>query len=375
MTTIYIRTLKKVEHSVFCVDKAQKNYYDPQFDRLIPYSSGQQIKRSIMDTLSTILKETPAPVLFINKLDKNGKRGEAEVLSICDPTYFDQLIGGWMKAERGEKETREDASEEDHEEREQKKRTIKRRSPLSISAMHGLHPLLVGMKYENVSFDRSLWGQTEVKIRDSKGDFITSKPELELLYKKYGSQLTKKRIDPRRNIRATGLFVQDVAIDLRRLFCVSLNTIEPEIDAATEIKLRSAGWAESENIFGKCLVAPEAVRSKLTQALAEALIEWTITSNQSRTFSLMETLAVAVSNNANKMAASIRASLSDGGTKASPVVEENLEGVSLYVTLTADGYFPARTKSPDALEQAKRKLIELMSAFDYENQLAKHIRN
>lgn len=372
MTTIYIRTLKRVEHTVFCVDKGQKTYYDHQFGQVIPYSSGQQVKRSIMDTLSKVLNEIPAPVIFINKLDKDGHRGEAEVLSICDPTYFDQLLGGWMKAEKSDKVIKdENPEEEDQEEKDQKKRTIKRRSPLSISAMRGLHPLLAGVKNESVSFDRSDWGHTEVKIRDSKGNFITSQTELDLLFEKHGSQLTKKWIDARKNARATGLFVQDIAIDLRRLFSVSLNNIEPEIDSATENKLRKAGWIESENVFGKCLVAPGVIRTRLIPALAEAIIEWRITSNQARTFSLMETLAVTISDNANKIAASIRAKLSEeDDNKAYPIVEEDLPGVSAYVTLAAGGYIKTKRETYDALEKAKTELSNRMLAFNYENQLS-----
>lgn len=371
MTTIYIRTLKRAELTVFCVDKGQKTYYDLQFNQVIPYSSGQQVKRSIMDTLSKVLNEIPAPVVFINKLDKDGHRGEAEVLSICDPTYFDQLLGGWMKAEKSDKGSKDEVmEEEDQEEKDQKKRTIKRRSPLSISAMRGLHPLLAGVKYESVSFDRSDWGHTEVKIRDSKGNFITSQAELDLLFEKHGSQLTKKWIDAKKNARATGLFVQDIAIDLRRLFSVSLNYIEPEIDSATENKLREDGWIESENVFGRCLVAPEELRKKLIPALAEAIIEWSITSNQSRTFSLMETLAVTISDNANKIAASIRAKLSEEEeNKAYPIVEEEFEGVSTYVTLSASGYLRTKSESSDALKKAKVRLIELMNQFNYEKQL------
>jgi len=56
---------------------------------------------------------------------------------------------------------------------------------------------------------------------------------------------------------------------------------------------------------------PEQVRERLIPALAEAIIEWSITSNQARTFSLMETLAVSISDNANKIATSIRAKLSE----------------------------------------------------------------
>ena len=40
MNTVYIRTLKRAEHTVFNVSDGQKYYYDSQFGRRIPYSSG-----------------------------------------------------------------------------------------------------------------------------------------------------------------------------------------------------------------------------------------------------------------------------------------------------------------------------------------------
>lgn len=33
---------------MFCVEDGQKTYYDPQFGRNLPYSSGQQVKRSVL---------------------------------------------------------------------------------------------------------------------------------------------------------------------------------------------------------------------------------------------------------------------------------------------------------------------------------------
>ena len=45
---IYLRALKHADHTVFCVSEGQKSYYDPQFNRAVPYSSGQQVKRSIL---------------------------------------------------------------------------------------------------------------------------------------------------------------------------------------------------------------------------------------------------------------------------------------------------------------------------------------
>ncbi|TAJ12454.1 CRISPR-associated protein Cas7 [Marinilabiliaceae bacterium JC017] len=350
MSTIYIRTLKRAEHTVFCVADGQKTYYDPQFNRSIPYSSGQQVKRSLIDSLSKALNQVPSPTTFLFDVDKKGVLKEGEVYATCDPSYADQLFGGWMKAGKGGKE-----------------RTIKRRSPLSISSMRGLHPLLAGVDSENISFDRSDRPNNEVIIRNEKGDELTDDQITELLEGKDRS-LSRKWIPS--NKRATGLFVQDIAIDLRRLFCVSLNKLEPEITEETESKLRTEGWIETNTVFGNCLVAPPSVRERLIPALAYAIVNWAITSNQARTFSLMETLAISVSDNANRIAGSIRAKLKEEeDNKAEPIIEEEMQGVDTYVTLAAGGYIRTKKESVDALENATQTLIEKMMDFDYENQL------
>lgn len=78
-----------------------------------------------------------------------------------------------------------------------------------------------------------------------------------------------------------------------------------------------------------------------------------------------------ISDNANKIAASIRAKLSEEeANKAYPVVEEDLEGISTYVTLAAGGYIRTKSETYDALERAKQKLVEMMTTFHYEHQLA-----
>ena len=113
------------------------------------------------------------------------------------------------------------------------------------------------------------------------------------------------------------------------------------------------------------------MQKKIIPALANSIINWAITSNQSRTFSLMETLAISISDNANKIAGSIRAKLSEEeDKKAIPIIEEKMEGVDTFVTLPAAGYIITKSEKVDALEKAEEKLIELMQAFDYENQLA-----
>ena len=343
---IYLRGLKKADHTVFCVQDGQKTYFDAQFQKSLPFSSGQQVKRSVLDSLTSQLNVNMAPITFNYNITANKELENKEPWSPCDPSYVDQLIGGWMKAGAGV--------------------TVKRRSPLSISAMHPLHPLLVGTMKENLTFDRSDKPNNH-PVRVMMGDKQLNDEEIQTFLD------TNNRTLPRRNWipdnrRASGLFIYDIAIDLRTLFCVSTNQHEPEMSKEIIEKLENAGWIESKNVFGDCLLCPKEKRDKIIPALAHALINWRITSNQARTFSLMETLAVSISNNANKIAASIRAKLVEEETnKAKPIVE-HLDGVDTFVTLPCAGYVVVKDESYDALAKAEQKLIDMMMAFDYENQ-------
>jgi len=346
---IYIRGLKHAEHTVFCVADGQKTFYDSQFSRYVPYSSGQQIKRSALDAVLTLLGEQQAPITFNKEIKDSGGLGEGEPWSPCDPDYTDQLLGGWMRAQKGET-------------------PVKRRSPLSISAMRPLHPLLSGITKENLTFDRSSNPNIHpVKVRDAKGRELTEDEIVAYLEDKKISLTRRNFIQD--NARATGLFVYDLAIDLRTLFTVSLNKFEREITDAVEQKLRDKGWKESKNAFGSCLVCPAEKRTAIINALAHGLVNWRITTNQARTFSLMETLAVAVTDNANIAATAIRAKLASDTDrpKAIPVIDQNA-GADLFITLPCEGYIPDITGEPDALEKAENKLKETMILFDYENQ-------
>lgn len=358
--TIYIRTLKRAEHTVFGVESGQKTYYDNQFSRSIPYSSGQQIKYSLIESLCAELNVMRSPTTFTSKVKPKGTGkvqklefdGEGEVFTNCDPTYADQLFGGWMKAVSGSKS-----------------KTLKRRSPLSISAMRALHPLLAGVPKENLSYDRREFPNNEVIIKDQNGKVLSEQEVLDFVNNRDGkASLTSKFIQGQ--TRATGLFVSDIAIDLRRLFSVSLNSFEPEMADSTIAKLRGEGWIESTNVFGPCLVAPKDIRDQWISGLAKAIINWRITSNQSRTFSLMDTLAIAISDNANLVGGSIRAKLSEEDSKkADPIVDESIPGVDTFVTLQAGGFIHTKSEKVDAINKAEEKLVELMSAFDYEDQM------
>lgn len=347
---IYLRALKHADYSVFCVDKGQKTFYDPQFNCYVPFSSGQQVKRSIINSITDFMNVPFAPITFVSKVDKNGSIGQGEVYSVCDPSFVDQLLGGWMCAKTGGDS-----------------RTLKRRSPLSISAMHPLHPLLAGTPSENISFDRSDRPAThKIIVRDPNGNELSAE---EIASHLNGSDRSLFRNWIPDNRRATGLFVYDVAIDLRTLFCVSTNQFEPEMSAETIEKLKKDGWSEGKNVFGDCLVTPREKRELIIPALAHALLNWRITSNQSRTFSLLETLAVAISDNANKLPAAIRAKLIEDGErpKAIPIIDDNA-GADLFVALPCANYVVTQIESANALIDAENKLIEIMTSFDYENQ-------
>lgn len=349
---IYLRGLKHAAFTVFCVENGQKSYYDPQFNVRVPFSSGQQVKRSVLEKLNDILGVQPSPTEFYFDVDKKGALKEGEVLSSCDPHYVDQLLGGWMRTPKGGKE-----------------KAVKRRSPLSISAMTPLHPLLSGLPKENISFDRSDRPNAHiVVVRDANGNVLTDEQVCDFLDGNDRSLYRKWIPD---NNRATGLFVYDVAIDLRRLFCVSTNQFEPEITADMVESLRADGWKVVNTAFGECLLMPKEQREQLIPAIADALLDWQITSNQARTFSLMETLAVAVSDNANTLAAAIRAKLIDDNEskpKARPIIDENA-GAKTFIALPCANYIVTETESADALVRARQELIERMMAFDYENQL------
>jgi hypothetical protein len=347
---IYLRALKHAEHTVFGVQDGQKTYYDAQFGQYCAYSSGQQVKRSILEELTSNLNVPMAPVTFNYNISKDKQLENKEPWSSCDPNHIDQLIGGWMRAGDGI--------------------TVKRRSPLSISAMRPLHPLLSGTIKENLTFDRSNRPDNNpVNVRIAGSDKLLTEEEIETYLTTNNRTLPRRNWIPE-NRRAQGLFVYDVAIDLRTLFSVSTNQHEPELSKEKIEELKAKGWVEGENTFGKCLIMLKAEREKVIPALASALLNWRITSNQARTFSLMETLAVAISDNASTLTGAIRAKLLDDGDrpKAKPIIDETA-GAELFITLPCSGYVATVNESADALLKAEEKLVEMMKAFNYENQL------
>ncbi len=349
---LYLRGLRQADHTVFCVQDGQKFFRDPQWGRQMAYSSGQQVKRSVMDEVVGILGEHRAPITFNRTLSTKGGKPQledGEPWSPCDPTYADQLLGGWMRAEKGGG-------------------TLKRRSPLSISAMRPLHPLLApyALEKENATFDRSDQPDLHpVRVVDSDGQVV---PEDRLQEFLEGSDrtLTRRNWIPDLK-RTTGLFVYDVAVDLSRLFRVAVTASDPELSREMVDKLRDDGWAESSD--GEFLITPKSRRDAIIPALARGLVSWRITSNQSRTFSPQATLALAISDNANRIAGAIRADLVEGESDqphVDPIIEP-IDGAEVFTALPAKGYVRGVSAAADALEQAEKYLQDRLGSFEYDD--------
>ena len=344
----FVRGLRQVEHTVFSVQDGQKTYYAPQFNRKVAYSSGQQVKRSILDAVSDALNERRAPVTFNKTISADGDLEDGEPWSPCDPQYADQLLGGWMRAESGGGNT------------------VKRRSPLSISAMRPLHPLLAGLASESASYDRSNDPeQHSVRVVNSDGEDM-SEEEVQEFLESNDRTLPRRKWIPEDQVgpRAHGLYVFDVAVDLDRLFTVSTNQHEPELDTEKIEELQEEGWTLTEN--EEHLVCPEERRDEIIEALATGLTDWRVTSNQSRTFSPQPTLCLAISDDANRVTNAIRADLTEEGRgeEAVPVID-TFEGVSVYTMPACKGHVTGVTASPDALDKAREDIVERLQAVEY----------
>ena len=84
--SIYLRGLRHADHTVFCVQDGQKTYYDSQFGRIVPFSSGQQVKRSILNNLTDQLNAPCAPITFNYEIYK--KPHSYEKGHSCPPPTF-----------------------------------------------------------------------------------------------------------------------------------------------------------------------------------------------------------------------------------------------------------------------------------------------
>jgi len=231
-----------------------------------------------------------------------------------------------------------------------------------------LHPLLAGLVKDAVmTFDGRGKSNSKIKLLDASGNLLSEEQMMEFLSE---SDIPLRPLKFFKDAdRASGLFIYDIAIDLRRLFCVSLDIADPELKRGLADTLRQEGWVDSINSFGPCLVCPTKQRNAIIPALASALINWEITSNQSRTFHPREVLAVAISQNANHIVNAIRADLDDSGESSRPRALPRIDteaGATLFVPPVAAGHILGAQGSSTAIEDAEAHLRNLLSAYPYE---------
>ena len=95
----------------------------------------------------------PSPTTFYFDVNNKGAIKEGEVISLCDPSYPDQLFGGWMSAsQRG-------------------KVNPQAPKPTKHLGHDSLAPLLASMPKGNISFDRSdRPTSSKVVVRDTLKD-------------------------------------------------------------------------------------------------------------------------------------------------------------------------------------------------------------
>jgi hypothetical protein len=335
--TLYIRGLRHVKHTVFCVDEGQKQYFDPMSRSYVGYSSGQQVKRSLIDRMLGALGAPRAEMTFRKEENKQGGIKTKEVFSDCDPRHLDLLVGGWMRAVRGES-------------------TIKRRSPLSVSALTPLHGTLTTTTEEVLTVDRrdDPADRHTIAVVDRNGDSVD---DVDAFFAERDRVATRHQFtDKQRNKRLTGLFEYVVAVDLTRLFAVAKRVQDPELADDVRDALQDAGWPEDDDAF----YLPNSDRERLIPALARALIEWRVTSNQQRTFSLQNNLATVITRHAGQAANAIYVTQED--ERATPHVEA-IDGVSLYLTNEARALFDEGPFAADANQQAIDELTDAIQTY------------
>jgi hypothetical protein len=338
--TLYFRALRHASLTVFCVENGQKTAFDPVFGRSFPYGSGQQAKRSVLDSMCEHLGVPRSPTIFNVRVNDRGAVGNGEAWSACDPRDPDQLVGGWMKAGKGEGGT------------------IRRAGALDISAVHPLHTLLAAVHEEAITFDRSTSpGTHRVRVTNSKDEEL-SEAQIAQLVEKSGRSFPARLWMPEQK-RANGLFIVEGALDLSRLFRVSLDPRDPELATDMVTALEADGWTRSED--GEFLRCPAEKREPIAASLAYALTHWRSTSNQSRTYSAQPMLAIALcTSSPGVLVDAIRADLVEGERLTARPVIEPLPGVELFASLSARAIVPAVEARADAMDAAQERIRSLI---------------
>lgn len=361
---VHIRILRHVTHGIFCVgDKGQKLYWDPtggEGGRNLPFSSGPQVKHSIVNLILDVLNEEGSPTTFMHVPETGDKMKQDTSFTAADPRYTEDLVRGMLRMP------------DDREPLPKGKKhstALKRRSPMSISYMVAVHPLLASFCDTTGTVDRRGRKNVTIAVRDAgKTRRAWSEKEIEKYIADTGNDLPPTKFI-KSTVTATGLFVEDIEINVHRLFSVELNRKEPEIEDSTAEGLRALGWVEIERYGRRYLTVPPEKRAKLAYAVAYGLLNWKTDTNQARAYSPEVVHAVAIAeNNAGAPPMAIYGKLledaENGKRRASAQVRYRTDvGAQLFITIHAE-HDAVVDGDPQAIEKAVEVLAQLFLKFE-----------
>lgn len=304
---LYVRIIREVDMAVLSVgEDGQKKFFDPISGQYLPYSTGQQVKYSVMERYRSNLNVSPAQLMIVHRSDKDGKVKEGEIyFDDPNPAFAELLLRGYFRniKRKGDKKGKQSKVEiEDEDDSDDRDTTIiKRRSPMSISSLVPLNSRLATIQTVSgsVCVDRTSSAQFHKLVFDDGVRLILFD---DVKDEKIRSRMKPRKFDKSKKSYAHGIMVCDFALDLDRLFAVSLQVQEPEVSLKVIENLRANNWFEFFHPqIGNMLGLPMELRGELIEAMSDALINWRITSNQTQHFTPMNTLAVTVSTSANEI--------------------------------------------------------------------------
>jgi hypothetical protein len=359
---LMIRGLKKIDFTVLCVDSGQKTYYDTVSGRSLPYSSGQQIKKSIMNNIYDSSEYFPSPLIFWHNAE-GAKLTQGEVIPKCDPRYIDQLLAGYMAA----------AAKTDGEQ----EAVLKSKAHFAVSAMTPFHSKLAGLVEEKVIINKIDNPVYKLRKVEKKGDNVElSESEIIEFLNANNQRFSSIKLIPlksgdRAHNRANGIFKYDVDIDLERLFRVSVSLGSNEINSKIEGELKAAGWKEVTIKNITYLEMPKEFHDEYAGLIAHAVFNWKITSNNSRTYDNMATFAAAICTDAKEVQICMQYEPSidddnklekgialDGGGNGTKIFLEKFALEYLNISFNPDEVTPKNRAITDAEQYVKEAILE-----------------
>lgn len=371
---VYVRLIREQEPSVLCVgsvDKKsqQKRYFDPLANSFLAIGTGQQTKYSFINEFLYEQDLSPAPVTFIVEDKKgDGKISQQVAFTEPDPMHPEALLRGYMKTVKVMKDANGGRKKKkDDEEDEADGKTYKRRSPMSFSFYVPWNHRLAGNPQmpNSVSINRSDSAEFH-NLYLNEGDRMILFDDIE--DQEIRDRMVARKFDPAPKSMSVGLYTSDIVMDMDRMFSVTDNAIEQEVPDQYLQAMREAGWTEFKHSqYGTMLDMPDDEKQKLIEALAHALLNHRITSNQSANFSLMNVVAVVVSTNANEVKSAVLPVFTrddKGKYVFSDIETEETDNTKVFVSKSV------RNLLPDYAGECSIGAVSNAEAF-----IADHLRN